>query len=123
MDTKKGALTELKESLGYLFQSIQGRYSMESYLDILGEFTDEQINIALDSGYIYRGGELTFSTDPDQDVVKASVTMRFYDKDSNKDITKKAERQLKKKTFTSEAIKYLEDNTEVTYEIKPPRRD
>ena len=35
---------ELKDAFKYLFQSAKGKYSVESYLEVLSEFTDEQIN-------------------------------------------------------------------------------
>ena len=116
------AFGELIDAFKYLFQSAKGKYSINSYLEVLSEFTDGEINAALDNGEVYGGGEVTFLSIMNSDTLKVSIEMRFYDDSVKKTKTRKAERKLERKMFTSEALSLFDKNGETTFEIKPPRR-
>ena len=116
-----GIWDSIKDALKYLYQSAKGRYSLESYLDVLGQFTDEEINEALDGGDMYGGGEVTFSYTPEY--ILATIEMRFFNSDEMKNRTKKAERKLEPKLFTDEAISTIKEKGTLSFEIKAPRRE
>ena len=114
---------ELKDAFKYLLQSAKGKYSVESYLKVLSEFTDEEINTALDNGELYGGGEVTFLSVINSSTLAVSVEMRFYSEKEKKTKTRKAERELERKMFTDEALRLFDRNGETTFEIKTPRRE
>ena len=103
VEEKSAGLWEaIKKALKYIKQSAQGKYSLESYLEILGRFTDSQIDEALDCGEMYGGGEVTWSVSKDEPSFQVDVEMKFYSPSEKKTKTEKAS---------------------VTYEIKAPRRE
>lgn len=114
---------EFKSAMKYFFQSVKGRYSIDSYLEILSEFTDGEINAALDNGEVYGGGEVTFLSVSNGDALDVTVEMRFYDDKEKKIKTRKAERKLQRKLFTDDALKVFDNNGQTTFEIKAPRRE
>lgn len=121
-ENKNGIWEELKDAFRYLFQSAKGKYSLESYLEALGEFTDEEINRELDDGEHYGGGEVTFSSIRNKDYIKIVIEMRFSNERDMKIKTKRAEREVERRSFTDSALKIFDENGETTFEIKPPRR-
>ena len=114
---------EFKSAIKYFFQSVKGRYSIDSYLEIMSEFTDGEINAALDNGEVYGGGEVTFWSVSNSDTLDVTVEMRFYDDKEKKIKTRKAERKLQRKLFTDDALKVFDNNGQTTFEIKAPRRE
>lgn len=114
---------EFKSAMKYFFQSVKGRYSIDSYLEILSEFTDGEINAALDNGEVYGGGEVTFLSVSNGDALDVTVEMRFYDDKEKKIKTRKAERKLQRKLFTDDALKVFDNNGQTSFEIKAPRRE
>lgn len=114
---------EIKDAFKYLFQSAKGKYSLEAYLEVLSEFTDGEINTALDNGEIYGGGEVTFLSAVNSNALSVTVEMRFYSDKEKKTKKRKAERDLERKMFTDEALRLLDRNGETTFEIKAPRRE
>lgn len=121
-EMKINLFEELKGAFKYLFQSARGKYSLETYLEILSEFTDDEINTALDNGDTYAGGEAVFYSIVNSDTIHATVEMRFYNENDLKVRTKKAERDLERKIFTDEALATIDRNGETAFEIKVPRR-
>lgn len=116
-----GIWDSIKDAFRYLYQSAKGKYSLESYLDVLGQFTDGEINEALDAGDMYGGGEVTFSYTPEY--ILTSIEMRFFNSDEMKNKTKKAERKLEPKIFTDEAVSMMKEKGTLSFEIKAPRRE
>lgn len=114
---------EFKSAIKYFFQSVKGKYSIASYLEILSEFTDGEINAALDNGEVYGGGEVTFLSVSNSDTLDVTAEMRFYDDKEKKIKTRKAERKLQRKLFTDDALKVFDNNGQTTFEIKAPRRE
>ncbi len=119
---KESFWESLKVALKYAFHSAKGRYNLDSYLEILSRFTDEEINSELDKGFVYDGGEVTFYAQQNKNVFKIVIEMIFYDIENKKKYLKKAERELEKKMFVEETISQLEKNGITTFEIKAPRR-
>nr|WP_314669855.1 hypothetical protein [uncultured Oribacterium sp.] len=111
-------LNELKKSFRYLFDSVKGRYSLESYLGIVEKFADEQILKSIKYEYLeYVGGNCTVSRLEDFSSVKFVITLFF--KDKNDTILKKeAYRQLSSSKFTKETIEELENT--LCFEIESP---
>ena len=70
-----GFWDSLIKSIKFAFQSIQGKCSLETYLDILSRFTDDEINESLDNGQFYGGGEVTFKTTQADSDIKITVEM------------------------------------------------
>lgn len=113
---------EIRRSLAYLFQSIRGKYSLETYLESLGEFTDGEIDTAVRSGLVYRGGEAVFQTRPEDRNVQITVSLEFQDPAGAWKL-KKAERAVPKTSFTRETVQRLERAEEMRFEIQEPGRD
>lgn len=111
---------EIRQSLAYLFQSIRGKYSLETYLEFLGEFTDAEIDTAVCSGLVYRGGEAVFQTQPEDENVKITVSLEFQDSAGAWKL-KKAERAVPKTTFTWETLRRMECAEKMYFEIQEPR--
>lgn len=112
---------EIRRSLAYLFQSICGKYSLETYLESLGEFTDGEIDTATGSGLAYRGGEAVFQTRPEDGDIRITVSLEFQDPAGAWKL-KKAERTVPKTTFTREAVQQIECAEEMRFEVQEPGR-
>ena len=110
----------IKNALKFTYQSAQGKYDLNSYLEVLGEYTDKEIKEFIAAGYSYGGGEAVFSTKPGDVSIKAVVKMYFLEKETNKHKMKKAERFLEKSMFVDETISELENKGEVAFEINAP---
>ena len=120
IDKKSDIWDNIKKALIFAAQSAQGKYSLETYLEVLGEYTDQEITEFTSNGYLYGGGEVVFSTKKGDPNVKAVVKMYFLETATKKDKLKKAERLLEKKMFTDEAIAEFEKKGEVAFEINAP---
>jgi hypothetical protein len=118
-DGENSLFGELKRNFLYMFQSAKGKYSLSTYIDILSEFTDSTINEARKKNLHYKDGELIFK-DQDDNKINVLINMNFID-NNNADIQKKAERNLEKKIFTSEAITKIEQEEEIHYSIEAPK--
>lgn len=118
-DGENSLFGELKRNFLYMFQSAKGKYSLSTYMDILSEFTDSTINEAGEKNLHYKDGELVFKNQDDNNI-NVLIKMNFID-NNNADIQKKAERNLEKKIFTSEAIEKIEQEEEIHYSIEAPK--
>lgn len=110
----------IRSALKFAYQSSQGKYSLETYLEVLGEYTDDEIKEFAGKGHSFSGGEVVFSTYKDKDTIKAIIKMYFVETSTGKNKLKKAERDLEKSMFTSEAISTMESKGEIAYEINSP---
>ena len=118
-DGENSLFGELKRNFLYMFQSAKGKYSLSTYMYILSEFTDSTINEAGEKNLHYKDGELVFKNQDDNNI-NVLIKMNFID-NNNADIQKKAERNLEKKIFTSEAIEKIEQEEEIHYSIEAPK--
>lgn len=117
---ESGVWENIKTTLKFTYQSAIGKYSLETYLEVLGEYTDSEIIDFLEKGYTYGGGEVTFLTEKSEDTIKVMVKMYFFERITKKNKLKQAERSLEKNIFTDETIKTLEEKRLVMYEINEP---
>lgn len=119
-ERRDGFWETIKKALKFASQSSQGKYSLETYLEVLGEYTDQEIIEFIDTENNYGGGEVVFSTSKDDDSIKATVKMVFLEKSTGKIKIKKAERFLEKTMFIDESLDMIEKKGEVAYEILAP---
>ncbi len=109
----------LKEDLQYLIQSALGKYSLETYLEVLGGFTDGEIRDRVRDGLIYRGGEASFTARRGEWEVIVSVALHFQDQEGEWSQVK-AERSLRRSMFTGETLRRLEDAESVSFAVHAP---
>lgn len=118
-DTRKNSIwSELWNSIKYCKESKSGKYSLDTYLDILGEYTDRQIIEAEEGGLTYLGGECQVINLSDN-TYEFSIQMFFSD-DSGEKIIKDAKRNLPKNKFVSETNQAVGEK--IKFEIQRPNR-
>lgn len=118
-DTRKNSIwSELWNSIKYCKESKSGKYSLDTYLDILGEYTDRQIIEAEEGGLTYLGGECQVINSSDN-TYEFSIQMFFSD-DSGEKIIKDAKRNLPKNKFVSETNQTVGEK--IKFEIQRPNR-
>ncbi len=118
-DTRKNSIwSELWNSIKYCKESKSGKYSLDTYLDILGEYTDRQIIEAEEGGLTYLGGECQVINSSDN-TYEFSIQMFFSD-DSGEKIIKDAKRNLPKNKFVSETNQAVGEK--IKFEIQRPNR-
>lgn len=120
IEKKVGIWDSIKKALKYTYQSAQGKYSLETYLEVLGQYTDDEIREFISSGHTYGGGEVVFSAGESEVSIKAVVKMYFVEKSTGKNKMKKAERYLEKSMFTDEAIEQIVRKGDIAFEINAP---
>lgn len=111
-----------KQAFQHLIQSALGKYTLETYLESLGEFTDSEIRTQVKHGLIYHGGEVSFSADPGTADISATVCLQFQDR-TGQWKQRKAERSLCKSMFTQETVQRLEEAEELSFEISAPEEE
>ena len=113
--------SEIKNLFKYMFQSAQGKYSLETYLEVLNEFTDPEIISSEENGLEYIGGEVIFLTSKIQSDILITIKLEFQDDNGDWKL-KKAERRVEKSMFTQETINRLNNNQETKFEIEKPNK-
>lgn len=114
---EKSIWSELWDSIKFCKESKNGRYSLDTYLDIVGEYTDRQIELAEKNGLIYLGGECQIINLYDTNAYNFEVKMFFEDIKGEK-IIKEAKRNLSKDKFVSETDQEVGDK--IKFEIQRP---
>ena len=97
----RSTLGELWDSIKFWHESKRGKYGLETYLNILSEFTDRLIKEAEQSGLTYVGGECQIVNIQAEKLYDFHIKMYFQDK-YGEQILKEARRKLPKDRFTSE---------------------
>ncbi len=120
VEKRMGFWDAIKSALKFTHQSAQGKYSLETYIEVLGKYTDDEIREFTSKGHKYSGGEAVFTTSASDVSIKAVVKMYFVDGETGQNMMKKAERFLEKTMFTDEAIDLIEKKGELAFEIKAP---
>ena len=116
----KRTFSDLINSIKYMFQSAKGKYSLESYLEVIGEFTDDTIVEAEKEGLNFFGGECSIKSNIlNNEEVSIAVNMQFRS-DTGEWKKKEATRFIEKSIFTDEAIKQIGGNEGLTFAINPP---
>jgi hypothetical protein len=110
--------TELWESIKFCKESKNGKYSIDTYLDIVGEYTDRQIKLAEDKGLIYLGGECQITNSYEKATYNFEITMFFEDCRGAK-ILKEAKRKLPKDRFVSETNSKIGEK--IKFDIQRPK--
>lgn len=109
--------SELWNSLRFCKESKDGKYSLDTYLDIVGEYADRQIKTAEENGLSYLGGECQIINSSDSNTYEFEVKMFFEDIKGEK-IVKEAKRNLSKDKFVSETDQYVGEK--IRFEIQRP---
>lgn len=102
----KSAWKEFLESIQFCFDSKKGKYSLESYLEIIGEYTDQLILQTENSGLLYTGGECIVSKSMEEGFYDFGVMMYFVDEQDNA-IKKEAFRKIPVTKFTRETAEQI----------------
>lgn len=114
---KESAWSELWSSFKYFVESKKGKYSLDSYLDIVGEYTDRVIKEAEKNGLKYVGGECQIINSYDTATYDFGIQMYFEDSEGKR-VEKEAKRKLSKKRFVSETDLRVGDK--IKFEIDKP---
>lgn len=119
MENKQGnsIWSELWDSIKFCKESRSGKYSLASYLDIVGEYTDRQIKSAEAEGLTYLGGECQITNSFVSNTYDFDVKM-FFENCKGENIVKEAKRSLPKAKFVSETD--WEVGEKVKFEIQRP---
>lgn len=113
-------INDLFKSIGYMFQSIKGRFTIESYLELISEFTDETILQSKKEGLVYIGGECKIKFNEElKDKITVVIEMQFKTR-SGEWKQKRAQREIDKNKFVSDAINQIKEKKELKYEISEP---
>lgn len=109
--------SELWDSIKFCKESKSGKYSLDTYLDIVGEYTDGQIKLAESEGLTYLGGECQITNWYETKTYDFEVKMFFEDSKGEK-IIKKAKINLPKDKFVSETDREI--GKKIRFEIQRP---
>lgn len=109
--------SELWDSIKFCKESKSGKYSLDTYLDIVGEYTDRQIKSAETEGLTYLGGECQITNSHETKTYDFEVKMYFED-GKGETIVKEAKRNLPKDRFVSETDR--EVGEKIRFEIEKP---
>ena len=112
--------SKLWNSIKYCMESKSGKYSLDTYLDIVGEYTDRQIFEAEESGLTYLGGECQITNSSADNTYEFSIQMFFSDGNGEK-IKKEAKRKLPKDKFVSETDQAVGEK--IKFEIQKPNEE
>lgn len=116
-DNNTSLWNELWNSIVFCKDSILGKYSLDTYLDIIGEYTDKQIVEAEKQGLIYLGGECQIINSSDKNSYDFKIQMYFRDSQGGK-ILQEAKRSILKDRFVSNTDSEI--GQMVRFEIKEP---
>lgn len=115
---EKKALGELFDSIKFLFDSKKGKYSLDTYLDIVSEYTDGIISDSVAEGLYYLGGECEVINNQKDSTYDFKLSLFFESKDTER-IVKEASRSISKEKFTTETESVIGNRKK--FEIDRPR--
>lgn len=113
----KSVLDELVASFKYYKESKKGKYSLDTYLDIIGTYTDKIIVQSELESLEFTGGVCCVKNNTLDSTYVFSIKMYFKNSEG-KSILKEATRCLDKRRFISETEKEILD--EKSFEINKP---
>lgn len=124
MADKEKSIKELTEklmsALYELYQSSKGKYNLESYIGLVGEFGDEVIIASKEKGLRFdKGSCLIRDIGKNRGFFTMYLELYFIDP-TGKKILEKAEREMEKSRFTSESVKQIEGKRYLEYSIEEP---
>lgn len=101
------AMSELWKAIKYAIESKQGKYDLDTYLDIVGEYADRLITDSeKKENLFYQGGQCEVIQL--EECYQFSVKLYFKSEDGT-DILKEASKKIKKNRFTAETRSRLEE--------------
>jgi hypothetical protein len=118
---EEGLFGSFKQSIKYLFQSAKGKYSIETYLSILSEFTDTTIISSEAEGLKFVGGEAKFHMLHGAKLIDVIIELEFKTSSGDWKL-KKAERKIECNKFTYEALNTIENAGELKFSVEEPNR-
>ena len=110
----------LWDQILYLIDSILGKYSIETYLEVMNDFIDSEIRESQKQGMTYTGGQVAFSTTKESDKYVVEVQLYFTEPGTQQYSVKRAERQLAKKKFIRRDIERLEACQKLEFNVEKP---
>lgn len=116
----KSVWKEFLESVQFCIDSKKGKYSLEMYLEIIGEYTDRLIIQAEETGMHYSGGECVVKRNAEREVYEFSIHVYFIDGEGET-VEKKAFRKISVDRFTKETVSQIGTN-EIKFNIEKPER-
>lgn len=108
------------EQLIYLLDSMSGKYSFLTYLDIMNDFIDEEIRQEQAQGLRYTGGHVIFLNNTTHNSCDILVELFFLRPENDKYLVKRAERQLSKSQFIRRDIALLEKQQRLEFNVEKP---
>jgi len=114
---EKSVWNELWNAIKYCKESKRGKYSLDTYLDIIGEYTDRQILNAEQEGLKYLGGECRIHNSFENEEFDFEIKM-FFENDGGNSLVKESKWSLPKERFTSETEQGIEKD--IRFEIQKP---
>ena len=114
----ESSIKELTDSLKNCVKFEEEKYSLESYLEIVGKYTDQVIIEAAAKQMRYLGGECKVIKDCDDDMLVFSLEMYFENRTGSK-MKKTATRKIPADKFTDDTIRFL-GKEEKCFEIEKP---
>lgn len=116
--TMQSAVHTWWEQLLYLLDSMRGKYSFDTYLEVMNDFIDEEIRNMQAQGLRYTGGHVVFEDRNDDCDIQ--VELFFLHPQSNQYSVKRAKRQLPKKKFVRRDIELLEKQEKLEFNVEKP---
>ena len=114
-----GAFKEMFNSIKFCIDSKKGKYSLDTYLDIVGEYADRQIIAGKNEGLEYFGGECTVKkSETDSSILEFSVEL-YFENQQGESIKKEAKRNLPLSKFVDETANVISSET-LKFNIKKP---
>lgn len=116
--TMQSAVHTWWEQLVYLLDSMRGKYSFATYLEVMNDFIDEEIRNMQAQGLRYTGGHVIF--EDRNDVCDIQMELFFLHPQSNQYSVKRAERQLPKQKFIHRDVDLLEKQKKLEFNVEKP---
>ncbi|MGN8799128.1 hypothetical protein ACTNCH_03525 [Candidatus Merdisoma sp. HCP28S3_D10] len=113
------AWKEFIESLKFFWESKKGKYSLETYLKIVGEYTNRIIIAAEEKGMHFYGGECSVKRERESDDVLWFQVEVFFKDEYGKVVKKEAARKIPSIKFTTETLEKI-GNEHLIFEIEKP---
>lgn len=114
------AFSDLKQAVQYRKDSKAGKYSIDSYLDMIGMFSDKLILEARQEKLRFINGSCTVLSDDQFQNLYFKVELYFENADDEK-IVKEFSTEKSTDLFVKETIELFKDKTVLLYEIEEPK--
>lgn len=115
----QNVIDELFSAIKFCLESKKGKYSLQTYLDIVGEYADRQIILNEKNGLNYKGGNCRIKQKEENMKLFIFRIELFFENEQGEAILKEAEREVPLNQFVSEAIEQLKSG-ELFFNISRP---